>query len=121
MDKKWKDALVIVALILAVVPIFIFTYFADRIWILTTIASTMLVVGLMLALWANYFSDIKPLWLSFLMGFFTFACTIGSLYLLNYFGFQQPQSTIFGVAFAALTARILNKNVTLIKKKFSID
>jgi hypothetical protein len=121
MSKKWKDALGIVALILAIVPIVIFNYFEDRIWIVTIIASSMLIIGLMLALWANYFSDIKPLRLSFLMGFFTFACTIGSLYLLNYFGFQQPQTTILAVAFAALTAKVLNKNASFIKKKFSVD
>ena len=117
-SRKTEYILLAIILISLAVSIFIFVVFKDSNKILTIIATMLLTLSIALGLWSQSFSKIEPLGLSVILMFITLACVFISMYIANYFGASQSASTPIGIATGVLVPKVLNKNLSYIRKLF---
>lgn len=100
------------------VSIFIFVVFKDSNKILTIIATALLTLSIAVGLWSQSFSKIEPFRFSLFLMIITLACVISSMYISDYFGVENP--ALIGIALGALVPKVLNKNLSKIRKLFSM-
>lgn len=117
-NRKTEYITVAIMLISLAVSLFIFVVYKDSDKILTIIATILLTLSIALGLWSKSFSKIEPLGLSIILMLITLACVVISMYAANYFGASQSSSAPIGIATGALVPKVLNKNLSYIRKLF---